>query len=525
MSQQPVTTSKLSDGQWHRADPKSIIIDGWIAIVGIAAVLLFQLPREADFDPLALLSRYPFFALVLVFMLTSPAVRWFVTWFQIDEEYVRVRTGLLNKKENQARINRIQSIDVARPFAARALGQAGLNFDVADSADETLQLRYVPVAEAEALRYEILRRGGRIGPPQPATEPEGGYASAAGTDEGVPTQSQTQHEYVENYGEVELARIPRWLTTVMVLSAPEVLWVLFVLLGTGAGVGTALFLSGEETLSFAVLLPLIFGVFGVLLPRANRYANFRLLHSQDGLRLRSGLSSTTDQTLPPGRIQAVELNQSWVHRIFDRYEIKVNVAGFSAGDQTSATGTVQRETVLPAGTWQDVERVIPLLLPDVADEQIMYWAYHLAHVNPANPVGEQERHREAQLYKAPAKARFLAPFAQPRLAAGVDGTLFLARSGFIARHAQLVSLNRLQGVFLRQGPLQRLAGIMHVKADVPVGGVQPLGRNIPVAAAEPLLAAMLRVASRARRYAEKETWMEQRELAEFHRRTEELVEE
>ncbi len=521
MAEQPTAPPRqaqgLGDGRWHRASPLSILVDGWIAIVGVIGVVLYQLPRSGDFDAFTIIGSYPFLALALAFLLVSPVIRWAVTRFQIDAEYVRLSTGLLNKKQTQIRINRLQSVDVVRPFAARMLGLAGLIFEVADGGSDALQIRYVPVEQATELRHEVLRRAGRIEEAGETAEPPQPQPGQTGT-EAVPPAARREP--------TELARLPRWLTFVLVLAAPEALWIIVALLGSLGGVSIAMLFSADEfTAAWAVLIPVLLGIGGVVLPRLNSYANFRIAHSAEGLRISSGLSSTTDQTLPPGRIQAVEVQQSWVHRIVERYQITVNVAGFVGGDQTKATENVQRHTVLPAGTWAEVERVIPLLIPDLPDRQVLGWTHHLSQTNPNAPLNPAQAELESRLFKAPKRARLFAPWYQPRLAAGVDGELFVSRQGFISRSIQLVSLNRLQGVALRQGPLQRWAGVLTLRADVPAGGVHPLGRHLPVAAAEPLMSAMLRVASTARRYRDRTQWMGQAELREFNRRTEELVNE
>ena len=43
-----------------------------------------------------------------------------------------------------------------------------------------------------------------------------------------------------------------------------------------------------------------------------RYYDFTVAESADGLRLRSGLFQVQSQTIPPGRVQAIEFEQSWI---------------------------------------------------------------------------------------------------------------------------------------------------------------------------------------------------------------------
>src|SRR5699024_12789232 len=74
--------------------------------------------------------------------------------------------------------------------------------------------------------------------------------------------------------------------------------------------------------------------------------DFTARTSDAGVRTSSGMLSTTSNTIPPGRIQAIQISQSVVYRIFGWYRIQVTVAGY--GLQDSST------TVLPVGKFDDV---------------------------------------------------------------------------------------------------------------------------------------------------------------------------
>src|SRR5699024_11628369 len=71
----------------------------------------------------------------------------------------------------------------------------------------------------------------------------------------------------------------------------------------------------------------------------NTNFNFTARTSDAGVRISSGMLSTTSNTIPPGRIQAIQISQSMVYQIFNLYRIQVNVGGH--GIQDSST------TVLP----------------------------------------------------------------------------------------------------------------------------------------------------------------------------------
>ena len=482
----------LADNQWHRAKPLSIVVDGWIAIVALLGYLITQIPQwdNEDFSVTDILQRYPLISLAVIFFFLSPALSWYSTHFKIDDEYVRVRTGILHKKQNQARINRIQSVDVVQPFVARLLGLARLEFDVADSGASMLVVRYVSKADAVALRAELLVRAGR------AENPEA---------------LQDGDEPVAETPRTELARHSPGLVALLTVGSPEI--IIFTIASVSAGFTAWVSPLVRDMNLFLGLVPMAMAAATMVIPRLNRYANFVLSWEGDGLRLSSGLTSTMDQTLPAGRIQGVEIKQNILLRMFGRYQLNVNVAGF-ATDAANATASLHRATVLPAGTWAQVQRVLPLVLPDIEDAKIAPISNDLMHQLPA-----------LQLAEPGTRAFVFAPFAHRRLGAGIIGGMFVARDGWLTRTAHLVSLNRLQGLFVKQGPLQRLAGTCTLRADIPLGVVRPTARHLPVEAAAGIMAHALQTANFARRYTDRQQWMGERELAEFNRRTEELVNE
>ena len=106
---------------------------------------------------------------------------WYFTRYQVAEGYVRVNTGFLFRQQRQARLDRVQAIDVVQPLLARIFGLAELRFEVADAGESAVHLAYLRADEARQLRATILAgaparsvavavpRG--TGPGQPAAPP------------------------------------------------------------------------------------------------------------------------------------------------------------------------------------------------------------------------------------------------------------------------------------------------------------------------------------------------------------------
>lgn len=86
------------------------------------------------------------------------------------------------------------------------------------------------------------------------------------------------------------------------------------------------------------LLLLLFGGIPLLMivGEFTRYYNFTVAESPDGLRISGGLLQVKSQTIPPGRVQAVEFVQSMLWRRKDWVRVRLNVAGVHRGDDQDA---------------------------------------------------------------------------------------------------------------------------------------------------------------------------------------------
>ena len=89
---------------------------------------------------------------------------WYFTRYQVAEGYVRINTGFLFKQQRQARLDRVQAIDIVQPLLARIFGLAELKFEVADAGESAVRLAYLRMDEARQLRATILARAAGVVP-------------------------------------------------------------------------------------------------------------------------------------------------------------------------------------------------------------------------------------------------------------------------------------------------------------------------------------------------------------------------
>src|SRR5690625_6723200 len=101
------------------------------------------------------------------------AISWRFYQFRITTEAVELHSGVIFRQRRYMRLDRLQAVDIVRPFFARIFGLSKLSLHAADSAETTLTLEYVRESDAEQLRHEILylASGAQGDPTLDPTEP------------------------------------------------------------------------------------------------------------------------------------------------------------------------------------------------------------------------------------------------------------------------------------------------------------------------------------------------------------------
>ena len=135
--------------QTERPHPLTPFIRGWIVLVAIAFTWLQQLPRgrDEDFGVGSLLTVLPIVGLVVLLAATVGFFSWYFTRFVIDDEELRLETGAIFKSSKRVPFERLQSVDILQPLAARIFGLAELRIEVG-AGDSTLRLRYLSRGKA-----------------------------------------------------------------------------------------------------------------------------------------------------------------------------------------------------------------------------------------------------------------------------------------------------------------------------------------------------------------------------------------
>ncbi len=460
--------TSLADGEWHRLHPASPLLRGGIFMVAVIGFVLANLRERlidvfigapaATGDPIDEIFRrgaVGWALLAVLVVLAVILVGFYLSWrmhsFRVNEEAVEVRSGLLFRSNRKARLDRIQGVNIVRPFLPRLFGVARLEVSVAGQ-DANVQLAYLSSAPADDLRRDILRLASGVR-----------LAAAQANPEPAPTAAGFVADRVTDFLAPELdpdaappesvVRIPpgRLLGSI-VLSG----FTLFLLLAVAALL-VSVFVADSVWVLFAIL-PGIIGSSGYYLTRMTKSLRYSIAGTPDGVRVGFGLFSTSNETLPPGRIHAVSVSQPILWRPFGWWQVRINTAGRSTNKGAAGQANT---TTLPVGTLSDVARVLELILPGFnGDEQ-----------RALIERGMRGAGGSDGFVNAPRRAAWLRPFSWRRTGYAVSAGVALLRRGVISRELILVPLARLQSVGIDQGPIRRMLRLASARLHTVAGPV------------------------------------------------------
>jgi len=361
-----------------------------------------------------------------------------VTRYHLLGGELRIDSGLLQKQSKRVRLNRVQSVDVLEPLSARIFGLAEVKVTTAGTERSAVRLRYLSLPVARQLRADLLGRSG-------------------GGDERAPEAPERPVVAVPHGQLVGSVLLEMVSWRLIFLFIGPVLTVVGRKNGHQAtsGIGVALFVW------FAFL------IITQVWRRVSTLWEFTVTESPDGLRIRHGLLSTSRQTVPPGRIQAILIHQPVGWRLFGWAQVRMNVAGYAGSSNTKST----------------------MLLP-VADR-----AYALALAGWL--LGGVDL-GSIPLARPPRKASVRAPLWWRGQLVGSDEHVFIARHGILSRTIDVVPHERTQSVRLTSGPVQRALGLATVHLDSTRGPVKTRAANRDATEARAMLDRQVERARRAR---------------------------
>jgi putative membrane protein len=359
---------------------------------------------------------------IVAVALVVSVVRWLVTRWALDGTTLRIETGLLRRDARQLPLARIQAVDVVRPFLARLVGLAELRVRLAGSSRSGGRLAYLAEPVAVDLRARLLagHHGLDMATPEPAEQP---MAT-------VPTGQLVAAAFLSPAAPVAVCLVVAIVVLLTVSPA-----------AAAASVGT--------------LVVYLIGFTRITWRRVADQYGFAVGLAPDGIRVRRGLLSTVSETVPFARVQAVRKIEPLLWRALGWCRLEVDVAGSPGQEQGTRSGRVTK-SLLPVGRGEVADRLFSSLLGL----------------------------RQFELFRAPRRARWKAPFSYHFLAAGCDGAVLAATTGRLKKVTTWVPLEKVQSIRRVEGPVQRALHLATVHVDAAGRGVRAELRDRDVGEAD-----------------------------------------
>lgn len=538
-----ITADGVAAGAWHRVHPVSPIINAWQVIAALVAIITYRgvsayssgapsgweiLNGIAEAFHLrgVLMATVAVVIAVLVVSGLYSWLQWRATAYAVDGGAVWFRSGIVFRTNRHARLDRIQSVDIHLPLLGRILGLGRLSIEVAGGAGSSFTIGFLRATELDELRAHILAlaaglevgsagEGAQPGAPaRPAADSPGRVSGALEAEaargaarRGAFTSSAPIAPENVLY---EVGAGP--LIGSLLLTVPMMV-LLVVLVAVVAASAWAIAARGAVAApSLFAVVPLVVASGSVLWGRFNAEFAFTAAASPDGIRIRRGLTDSRNQTIPPGRIHAIEIRQPLLWRLTGWYRVTMTQAGNSVKMGKENNGgnneVVSARVLLPVGSRAQAELAVWMVVQDLG---VPDPAAFVDSVFAPTHAGAG-----AHFTRVPRRARLVDPLVRRRRAYALTGSLFVIRDGWLTRRCALIPLARIQSTHILQGPVERRLDVATVRADLVPGVVSHTARHVDRRGAQ-LLWKRLEDASRVRREAEPpERWMRRALAARDH---------
>ena len=316
--------------KYHRVHRLTPLLRLWSVILAVIAAFALNVNMEALRGIFAFVtgehsaSDLRDIGLALAGFIAVCAVVWLVSgvwWrqmgYQLGEEELTLRRGVISKQQRTARYDRTQAVDVVEPVIARLFRLAAVRVETAGGQSSAIEIAFLTKRDAEALRAEILSRV-----------------------HGEPRERPAEEEDNVLIPEIPIARS---------LAAAALHASTIVLLA-------ALVFLVVTPMTLTITLPILVAT----IPKAWNVidSSWRYTASlEDGvLNITYGLADRRRQNIRLERIHAVQVTQPFLWRPFDWYETRVSVAGYGGTASGEGSGSTR---IVPVGKREQARQFLP----------------------------------------------------------------------------------------------------------------------------------------------------------------------
>lgn len=468
---------RAEESTWRRVHWLTPLLQVWQALVIIVVVVLTQslnnvimliknlrenVPGHPGILLLVIAVPLAMLALLIIYLYFA----WRATSWKITATDVQYRRGIFFKKHRKIPLDRVQSVDVYRPLAARIFGLGALRVESAGGQGSRVEIQFLANKYLDRARREVVARiAGRS-----LTDETSHQTGAEGL---VGTDLFAEDDYHLAADEYEVYRVSPGRLIASVLLTSEVVWLLIMSLIVVICVVVLFFMADLTVEGIAVgsIIPTIIsiGIIPLMIlsyawSRFNSGFNFSANITHDGIRVTSGLLALKSQTLPPGRIHAIRFLQPLLWRPFGWWQAEVTLAGHGVETSGNQKKQAADNLLLPVGTLEQAKIILEMAIRDLGinegaeREKLLQEAFDGTNSDSV-----------ASFTTIAKKAQIMDPFARFRRAFAVTDTVLIYRDGWIRRKVTFAPHERAQSVTTSAGPVQRHLRVAGVRLDLVPG--------------------------------------------------------
>ncbi|MFN0111440.1 MAG: PH domain-containing protein [Blastocatellia bacterium] len=432
--------------------------------------------------------------------LATTLVKYFSFRYRIENGELITQQGLLEKRQRNVPLERIQEISIEQGVLHRLLGVVDAKIETGSGSGAEARLSVITRAEADRLRQAVFAgkaaevaqiESSQI---EAAAEPETTIIRRLSLKDLVVAGLTSNHLLsalvlagaIWNFADDLLPK------TIYEKAGKLIAGEARHLAAQGAGAALLVFFLGLLALA---LIGIVFSVIGSVV----LFYGFTLSRKANDLQRRYGLLTQRSSSLPRRRIQVLEIEEKALRRLFGWATLRADTSG---RDQNRKDDNHGRDVLLPIVRSRDVDELLPSLFPDFAADQ-SEWR------GASDRAVRRETTEAAVVCLAFAIALFiwrgswiavlpllilpmfyLAQAASYRhLGYAVGENYFRTRRGWLGRSTHIVPINKIQAVEVQQSPFDRWWGMASLSVDTAgqaFTGGGPQISNLPIAEAREL---------------------------------------
>lgn len=503
----------------RRTHPLSPLATGWKVIAGILAIVMAQNIGSLldEITLVRVLWALGITAVITACALGASYVGWLRSTFTVDSAGVTLRSGLLQRQERFAPREKIESVSLEEPLAARLLGLTKIKVEFSGGSDSHLTIEFVKSGEADEIRRTILWVAQKplienrapvehhIAERPKDVDGESVDPSEIELRDSPVTASRSAecHDAVSNGDDGTdlavvnidsdhlLAKIPTHrVIHAMIRDLENIVATVISIVVIVATVIPVLTVDGFTVAALIAAIPALVAGPRILLKRLESAWGFISVHTPHGLRMRHGLLNSTTDNISAGKIQSLTLKRSLLWRSPRWTAVYATISGVGNAELDGlSTG---RGAVLPVGTPEELRRTLPVLVPPLGSGNDAEWCDHHLSVSARSIEGLRAPNRWFTWISHRTKVAVVLPHA------------VVYRSGILTPTLTVIPRDRIQEVTLSDGPLDRRVGLLEL--TIRVAGDLVRISDIPRAPARELAQLLSRDAATSRRYSEKAMW-------------------